>query len=171
MSVTLSDLDDDGDLDWTVGTVWPRKPNKKPSRNLQHRELFWYEYQAPGKWVRHTIGKDKESYGAACTLDMNEDGRMDIVATNLWLNLGNRKWRFVRTGIGDGGHDLQSVDINGDGRLDLLAFTQEGGLNWFERGKDVASPWKRHAIAPPDYSGSRVHACGSPRAAGDPFQP
>ena len=167
MSVTLSDLDGDDDLDWTVGTVWPRKPNKKPSKNLQHRELFWYEYHSPEKWTRHSIGKDSESYGAACTMDVNDDGRMDVIATNLWLNRGKGKWQFVRTGVGDGGHDMQSVDMNDDGRLDLLAFTQDGGLSWYQRGDDFTKPWKKHAIAQPNYPGERVHACGSPRGAGD----
>lgn len=167
MSVTLGDLDNDGDLDWTVGTVWPRKPNKQASRNLAHRELFWFEYQSPDKWVRHSIGKDKESYGAACTIDVNDDGRLDVIATNIWLNQGDGKWQFHRTGVGDGGHDMQAVDVNGDGQQDILVFTQNGGLNWFEYGDDLTRPWKRHAIAGPDYAGGKVHATGSPEGAGD----
>lgn len=159
MSVTLSDLDGDGDLDWTIGTIWPP--------NLDDRELFWFEYRSPEEWVRHTIGKDKESYGAACTIDVDNDGRMDVIATNLWLNQGDSRWQFVETGIGDGCHDMEAVDINGDGKLDVLAFTQTEGLSWFEYGDDVAKPWQRHPIAASDYAGNSVHACGSPRGAGD----
>lgn len=165
MATTLSDLDGDGDLDWTVGTVWPRKPNKVASKNLPNRELFWYEYRAKDDWVKHAIGKDRESYGAACVMDVNQDGRIDVVATNVWLNLGDGKWQFARTGVGDGGHDMQSVDIDGDGILDVLAFTQSGGLSWFRYQGE--KPWRKQKIAPPNFAGSRVHACGSPRGAGD----
>ena len=166
MSVTLSDLDQDGDLDWTVGTVWPRIGKEKPSRNLDQRQLFWFEYRAPDDWVRHTIGKDSEAYGAACTADVNGDGRMDFIAPNLWLNQGGGRWRFFRTGIGDGAHDLQSIDMNGDRRADFLAFTQQGGLNWFETLDDLSKPWIRHKIGPADYAGARVHACSSPAGGG-----
>ncbi len=167
MSVTLSDLDQDGDLDWTVGTVWPRIGNVKPSRNLDQRQLFWFEYRAPDNWIRHTIGKDADAYGAACTADVNSDGRVDFIAPNLWLNQGGGRWQFFRTGIGDGGHDLQSIDINSDGQTDLLAFTQQGGLNWFEMPADLSKPWIRHKIGPADYAGARVHACSSPVGGGD----
>lgn len=160
MSCVLADLDGDGDLDWTAGTIWP-KPRKE-------RTLYWYEYRGPDEWVRHKIGQDEEMYGGVCTLDANGDGRLDIVATNLWINdQNNKRWSFARTGVGDGAHDMQAVDMNGDKQLDLLAFTQAGGLNWFEKPDNLKHKWTRHKIASPDYAGEKVHATGSPQAAND----
>jgi hypothetical protein len=64
--ITLSDLDRDGDLDWTVGTCWP-----KP---LEKRSMYWYEYCGPSHWVRHEMGQDADQYGGACSVDLNGDG-------------------------------------------------------------------------------------------------
>ena len=160
MSCVLVDLDNDGDLDWTVGTIWP-KPRSQ-------RTLFWYEFRSADNWVKHTIGKDREMYGGACAADVNRDGKIDVIATNLWLNMGKgSKWKFSNTGIGDGAHDLQTVDINGDDRLDVLAFTQTEGLNWFEIPKNPNKKWIKHAVGKFDFAGARVHAVGSPSACGD----
>jgi hypothetical protein len=43
MQMSLADLNHDGRLDWTVGNVYTN-PN-----------FCWYEYQAPDRWVKHTI--------------------------------------------------------------------------------------------------------------------
>jgi hypothetical protein len=44
---TLSDIDNDGDLDFTTGNV-----HQNPS-------LFWYEYINADRWVKHVIGSDE----------------------------------------------------------------------------------------------------------------
>jgi len=160
MSCTLSDLDGDGDLDWTIGTIWPKKPRK--------RLLYWYEYRNPDNWVRHLLGEAPEMYGGACATDVDGNGHVDVVATHLWLN--NRKgsqWSFHKTGIPAGVHDMQAVDINMDDRTDFLVFDQAEGLMWFDAPVDPAVPWTPHSIGPSDYAGAKVHATGSPEGADD----
>ena len=160
MMVTLSDLDRDGDLDWTVGTCWP-----KP---LEKRSMYWYEYRGPSDWARHKMGQDADQYGGACSVDLNADGYPDIVTANIWINdLRNGRWQFVRSGLPSGAHDIVAADMNGDEKVDILAFTQKKGLNWYSFSEDLSKPWTAHAIAPFDYVGAKVHATGSPSGVAD----
>lgn len=153
--VVLADLDKDGDLDWTVGNVH-RVPN-----------LFWYEYRTPDDWVEHYIGGDDVMYGGAAALDVNKDGWLDIVATQiLFINKGaGAGWipRNIQTSD-EFCHDMQAVDINRDGKLDILSNSQKEGLNWYESPEDPTKPWIRHEIGGPDY---KVHAGSFPEATGD----
>ena len=153
--VVLADLDKDGDLDWTVGNVH-RGPN-----------LFWYEYRAPDDWVEHYIGGDEVMYGGAAVLDVNGDGWLDLVATQmLYVNQGQAKdWTAynIKT-CDDNCHDQQAVDINGDGKPDILSNSQKEGLNWYEAPEDPTKEWIRHEIGGSSY---RAHAGSAPEAAGD----
>src|SRR5690606_12084811 len=47
-----------------------------------------------------------------------------------------------------GGFNLGFADLNGDGRVDIVAATGGAfsGLAWFEQPKDLATPWTHHAI-------------------------
>ena len=160
MSCTLSDLDGDGDLDWTAGTIWPKKPF--------NRVLYWYEYKRPHKWIQHRMGKAPEMYGGACVADVNNDGCLDVIATHLWLNKGGGlRWTSHTTGIPNGVHDMLTVDINKDDKKDFLVFDQENGLIWFDVPADYTKQWILRKIGPSDYAGAKVHATGSPEAAGD----
>jgi hypothetical protein len=161
---TLSDIDNDGDLDWTTGNVH------------QNPGLFWYEYIGPGQWTQHIIGSDDGFYGGAAALDVNDDGRMDIISGQyLFINKKGSTWPedlgWDKYKIGtsdDYCHDMVTADLNQDGRVDLI--TNSGhiengeGLCWYESGEDGTKPWTRHDIGGPDY---RIHAGSSPQPVGD----
>jgi hypothetical protein len=160
---TLSDIDRDGDLDFTTGNV-----HQNPS-------LFWYEYIKPDQWIKHVIGSDDDFYGGAASLDVDGDGRMDIISSEyLFINkLGETwpkgiGWDKYKIGTCDPWcHDLVIFDVNQDGIQDIITnsgVAQGEGLCWYEAGSDPKQPWTKHEIGGPAY---RIHAGTSPQPAGD----
>lgn len=157
---TLSDIDNDGDLDFTTGNV-----HKNPS-------LFWYEYINADKWIQHVIGSDDGFYGGAVSMDVNNDGRTDIISSEyLFINkkgLQGIGWDKYFIGTGDEScHDMVKVDLNKDGRMDII--TNSGmkkgeGLCWYEAGDDPMMPWIKHEIGGKGYF---AHAALAPMPVGD----
>ena len=163
MQCTLSDIDGDGDLDYTLGNV-----HRSPS-------LFWYEYQKPDRWVRHVIGSESDVYGGAVAMDVNGDGRTDIISSEyVFINKPGTVapkaigWDKHFIGTGDPWcHDMVSVDLNRDGKMAVIANSavpQGEGLCWYEAGADPLKPWIKHDIGGPGY---RVHAGIHPVSVGD----
>ncbi|HAM10656.1 MAG TPA: hypothetical protein DCP74_10380 [Bacteroidales bacterium] len=160
---TLSDIDNDGDLDFTTGNV-----HQNPS-------LFWYEYIAPDKWTKHVIGSDDDFYGGAVSLDVNSDGRTDIISSEyLFINKrGTMKpygigWDKYFIGTGDPScHCMVKADLNQDGKMDII--TNSGnkggeGLCWYEMSDDPLKPWVRHEIGGEVYF---AHGALDPMPVGD----
>lgn len=152
----LADLDNDGDLDWIVGQ----------SLNAGS-EIWWWEYQGPDTWIRHTMGKGKTDVGGA-PLDVNGDGWIDMVSGSvLLLNPGNpRQEPFKEYEIGAiYSHDTEFADINGDGKMDVIANSDRTGLFWYEVPVDVTAKWTQHTIAL--IGEHKIHGGVSPKAVGD----
>lgn len=151
----LVDIDNDGDLDWTVGNV-----HKEPS-------LYWFEYRGPEDWVEHFIGSEDIFYGGACAIDVNKDGWMDIVSSQiLFVNQGHGKqWsKYNINTAGEHCHDLEAVDLNQDGKVDLISNGDASGLFWYEAGSDPTKAWTRHDIGGSAY---RIHASAFPKSVAD----
>ena len=165
MQCTLTDIDNDGDLDYTTGNVH-QDPN-----------LFWYEYFGPDDWRRHVIGSDNDFYGGAAAIDVNDDNLIDIISSE-YLFLQKRPetwpnafgWDKYFIGTGDPYcHDMVSVDLNQDGTLDIITNSgnaEKGleGLAWYEPQTDPTQPWTRYDIGPENY---RIHAGIHPYPVGD----
>ena len=157
---TLSDLDNDGDLDFTTGNV-----HKNPS-------MFWYEYVNADEWIQHVIGSDDGFYGGAVSMDVNGDNRNDIISSEyLFINkkgeydIGWDKY-FIGTGD-DHCHDMVKSDINQDGKLDVITNSgkKEGeGLCWYEMPENLTQPWIKHKIGGKEYF---AHAAIAPSGMGD----
>lgn len=139
---TLSDIDGDGDLDFTTGNV-----HASPS-------LFWYEHVSADEWKQHVIGSDDGFYGGAAALDVNGDGRPDIISSEyLFINKPGARgigWDKYFIGTGDvWNHDMVAADLTQDGRTAIITHSgREGqdGLAWYEMPADPTQPWIRHDI-------------------------
>ncbi len=108
-------------------------------------ELSWYK--APddlkkGKWQRHVIDDTFNSAHAVCCADINGDGKKEVIAgyrgtgTSLyyyeWLDLKANKWERHLIDDNMGITGVVAVDVDGDGRLDIVGAGQTtNNLKWY----------------------------------------
>jgi len=144
-------------------------------RNDVLTPLGWLEAPANPRdadWKFHPEF-DLVSTGFLYVLDINRDGRKDIVTSMahdygvFWLeNLGDGQWRkHMIDDTWSQAHAMTMVDLNGDGQPDFLTgkryMAHNGsdpgereplGIYWYEflRGKDGAVEWVKHIV---DYGG------------------
>ena len=131
------DLDQDGDLDvlmaFGLTTLF--------ADDLQTHEVAWYEQAQdpadPNGWVRHTIGKLPAAFEAVAA-DLDGDGDLDVAATAwqkghgkvVWFeNHGNPRGKWTQHLLKnnwDSANQLVVADLNGDGRLDIVAVADDG---------------------------------------------
>ena len=152
----LADMDNDGDLDWIAGQA-----------DRAGGDIWWWEYQAPDRWVRHLVGKGNTDVGGAA-FDVNNDGWVDVLSGSVLLLNSREPWTRPFTAHHVGtiySHDTEFADINGGGRMDALANSDQSGLYWYEIPSDPTQPWRQHLIASAD--SHQVHGGVSPQAVGD----
>ena len=147
---SLADMDNDGDLDWVVGA--------------RDGNIMWYEYKAPDNWVRHKLGGESPTDVGGTAFDVDGDGWIDQVSGEAWYrNPGNpRDQEFIK--IANGAirtHDNVSADIDGDGKVDLVAMADTTALYWYEIPTNAANKWRKY------YIGKSVHGGIDPRGVGD----
>ena len=86
-SLTLADLDDDGDLDLVTGKRFYAHNGGDPDAEAP-LGLYWYEFRPadPPQWIKHVISYGKD-IGAGLNIpvvDLDDDGDLDIVVTGKW---------------------------------------------------------------------------------------
>ncbi len=105
-------------------------------------------------WKLHTIDA-KNINGSGAMIDVNHDGKLDIVAGGFWYAASDWKRHFVRdVEVIRGRNDDYSslpIDLNGDGWTDLVSVNyRSGSLYWVEHpGEPLERPWIRHVIDTP----------------------
>ena len=86
-SLTLADLDADGDLDLVTGKRFKAHNGKDPGGN-DPPGVYWYELK-PGRtvqWIKHVVSLG-EGIGSGMNIpvvDLDADGDLDIVVTGKW---------------------------------------------------------------------------------------
>ena len=156
------DIDNDGDMD-VVSLV-----------SQEWEEIYVFENDGHANFKSHLVwGSTNEDYGSSGIriVDMNGDGRMDILYTNgdafdylpprprpwhsvQWLeNKGNFQFEFHPIGKFAGASGAVAADVDGDGDLDVVAvscynFWEEPdsqSMIWFEN--DGKMNFTQHDIA------------------------
>ncbi len=136
----------------------------------------WLEAPADpnaGMWTLHAAWDEKSALGFLHVLDVNGDKRQDVLTTSahdygvFWMEQGgNGQWsRHMIDDAWSQGHASTLVDLNGDGRLDLVTgkrfMAHNGrdpgereplGVYWYEHRRTAqgAIEWIRHIV---DYGG------------------
>ncbi|XP_060084562.1 uncharacterized protein LOC132563824 [Ylistrum balloti] len=180
--VIWKDMDADGDDD--AVTCRAREPIIGGHKEF---ELLWLENQGhlDRPWTSHVIGQGPDIFLRNATL-MTPSGPKDCIitaqyftqslsvywtdnATHSWTNLSQVHSRVIDNSIG-GVFEVEVVDLNGDGKLDLLVSEngQIGALYGYEIPVDFRTGnFTRHTLAQgfgPRKSGTGKGAPGSPTA-------
>lgn len=152
---TLVDIDGDGDLDFISGQ--------------RGGKVFWHEFIAPGdpgnpgnpgKWATHVIGSGATTDVGGCAFDIDGDGDVDQASGAVWFrNPGKgrmkEQWQRFESGA-ISTHDNFAADIDGDGRLDLVAMSDQAGVFWYRIPKDATQKWTGTRIGDARHSGIAI---------------
>ena len=136
------DLDGDGDLDILMALGMHAEPG-----DARTHQIAWYENTgapAAGVWPKHVLAQGFQDAFEVVAGDLDGDGDPDAAATS-WRSPGRVAWfenpgvrgRLWRTQVlkedWRSANQVLLADLNGDGRLDIVAGAERGSqeLRWW----------------------------------------
>lgn len=129
--VNVVDLDGDGDSDLVVAVLGSVFPADQPIG-----KVVWLENHGSHHFKTHVLLDDLRRVADVEAGDLNQDGRPDLVVAEfgydrgriLWMeNLGEGRFRDRELETVPGTVHVPLVDLNGDGRLDIVALVSQDG--------------------------------------------
>lgn len=104
-------------------------------------------------FVRHDLNRES-AFCACAAVDVNRDGRLDVVSGGFWYEAPDWKKHLLReVPVIRGRYDDYSnlpLDVNGDGWTDLVSANYRSEtLFWIEHPGKSPGPWTAHAIEKP----------------------
>ncbi len=141
MGSALGDYDNDGDLDWFVTSIYRTIGEVENGNRLYRNDNGQFVD------VTDTAGVDNGGWGwAACFVDLNNDGHLDLYHTNGWQNdidgdytadtsrafISNGDGTFTNWAFSLGLHDTDQgrgavcADFDRDGDIDIFLWGNEG---------------------------------------------
>ena len=116
--------------------------------------VFWGHSHADELEFRlHTINEDS-IFSSCSVIDVNHDGKLDIVSGGYWYEAPTWKSHFVRKvevigGRPDGYSHLE-LDVNRDGWMDLVHVNfRSRSIYWLQHPGPSLGEWARHMVAVP----------------------
>ena len=102
---------------------------------------------------RHTLNADS-TFSACAAMDVNRDGKLDVVCGGWWYEAPDWKRHFLReVEVIRGRYDDYSnlpLDVNRDGWPDLVSVNYRSqSLYWVEHPGKALGEWRRHVIDTP----------------------
>lgn len=150
----LADFDGDGKLEYIMSS-------------RQTGKIYVYKFHRPGYWSKYIVGENPPTDAGGAVLDVDGDGLPDYLVGGAWyrnsgnLNTPYEQIVFDKDIMDNSIHDLVVVDINGDGKTDVMTMSDKHNLRWYDIPKNPRDPWVRHDI------GEAVHGGVAPKGFGD----
>lgn len=149
----LGDVTENGRLDVIAG------------QGIHHYDLYWFEQPVDPRhpWKRRLITEDFEKYHDVAFGDVDDDGEPEIVGLSqesemvFYYDIPDNPYRspwpekcqhIIAEGLR--GQGLAILDLDGDGRTELIA-----GTSVFNRTNTAGTGWQREDIVT-DWEGTRV---------------
>jgi len=123
-------------------------------------EITWWEnVDGSGtSWIEHTVDVDFDGACSVHSTDVNGDGFMDVLGAAVdennvswWENVDGSGTSWIEHTVDDnfnGACSVHSIDINGDGCIDVLgAAYYSGNLTWWENAGGSGISWIEHNVA------------------------